>query len=119
MFTNTNNKGINLNLLYDICVPEIIFIAKNGATQFIFNLASFIQSREKKLTDGTLLEFTEKEIQGQTLIINNIAQRHSRYHKAGVLEGKAFNQKGNKLLQFIKASNGWKLSSVLWEDESN
>jgi RimJ/RimL family protein N-acetyltransferase len=119
LFTNTNKAQPNWNLLNDICIPEIMLISKTETTHTVYNLVSFIEPRQKILTDGTLTEFEENETQEQTKIIGNIAQRYSTYHKRGILDGKLFEKKGHKFLQFVKTNEEWKISSVIWEDENN
>jgi RimJ/RimL family protein N-acetyltransferase len=116
VFTNTNNITPNLALLNTLCIPEVLIINRTNSDD-IYNLASFIEPRLQLLTNGTLKDFEEQEIFGETEIIHNIAQRYCEYQKTGILEGKSFKQKGHKLLQFIKTNEGWKISSVIWEDE--
>jgi RimJ/RimL family protein N-acetyltransferase len=117
VFTNSNNKQPNWNLLSSICIPEIMLISKNETTHTVYSLTSFIEPRQKILTDGTLTEFEECETIEHTKIIGNIAQRHSAYQKSGILEGTMFKQNGNKFLQFVKTNAEWKISSAIWEDE--
>jgi len=119
VFENTNNRQPNWKLLNSLCVLEIMLTNKTEISHTIYNLVSFIQPRQKILTDGTLTEFKEVETQEQTKIIKNIAQRYSQYEKSGMLEGKLFKQKGYKFFQFVKTNEGWKISSVIWEDENN
>ncbi|MCX6169318.1 MAG: GNAT family N-acetyltransferase [Ignavibacteriales bacterium] len=117
IFTNKNNNKPDWNLFNSLCIPEIIITCKTGMKEIVYNLESFIEPRKKILSDGTLREFEETEKSGETKIINNIAQRYSEYRKCGILDGKLFDQKGNKLFQFVKTTYGWKISSVIWEDE--
>ncbi|MBS1729735.1 MAG: GNAT family N-acetyltransferase [Bacteroidetes bacterium] len=117
VFTRTNNKQPNTELLRQICIPEGIIISKSGEVHHTYNIETFITSRQKILTDGTLTQFEEHETFETTTINKNISQRYSHYEKSGILEGKYFEQKGNKLFQFIKTFTGWKISTVLWEDE--
>ena len=117
VFTNTNNKQPNWNLLSSICIPEIMLISKTETTHTVYSLTSFIEPRQKILTDGTLKEFEEHETTEHTKIIGNIAQRHSAYQKSGILEGTMFKQEGYKFLQFVKTNAEWKISSAIWEDE--
>ncbi len=119
LFSNINNRQPNINLLNSICIPEIMIISKVDNKHTIYNLDSFIEPRQKMLTDGTLTEFEECEINEQTKICNNIAQRYSEYLKNGILERKSFNKKGHKFLQFVKTNKEWKISSVIWEDENS
>ena len=119
LFTNINKRVPNWNLLNGICIPEMMLISSTETMHTVYNLASFIEPRQKILTDGTLTEFEEYETHEQTTIIGNIAQRHSKYQKSGILEGKLFKQNGHKFLQFIKTNCEWKISSVIWEDDKN
>ncbi len=119
LFSNTNNRKPDINLLKNICIRDIAIISKVDDKHTVYNLNSFIEPRQKMLTDGTLTEFEESEINDQTKICNNIAQRYSEYLKNGILEGKLFKKKGHKFFQFIKINEEWKISSVIWEDENN
>ena len=119
VFNNTNNNKPDWDLLNSICIPEIGIVKKTSAEHTVYDLGSFIEPRKKLLSEGTLKEFDEHEINESTNIIGNIAQRHSVYEKSGVLEGTNFKQKGNKFFQFVKVNNDWKISSVIWQDEEN
>ena len=119
VFNIKNGRQPMLNLLRNICIPEIIIINKTATTQTVYNLDLFIETRKTRLTDGTLAEFNEAETSEETRIINNIAQRYSKYEKSGVLAGKTFSQQGYKLFQFIKTNQAWKITSVIWEDCEN
>ncbi len=94
-----------------------MLVSKTETAHAVYSLASFIEPRQKILTDGTLKEFEEHETIEYTKIIGNIAQRYSAYQKSGILEGKLFKQKGHKFLQFVKTNAEWKISSAIWEDE--
>ena len=121
IFTNKNHRDASLqpnwSIIHSLCIPETIIIRKNGITEDVYNLTSFIKPRKKILTDGTLIDFEEKEIEEETRIIGNIAQRFSRYQKSGYLNGVFFEGFGNKFFQFVKTKNGWKINSLIWEDE--
>lgn len=116
IFNNTHKRQPNWDILHHICIPEAMIIKKDSS-HVVYNLTSFIEPRRKLLAGGTLVDFEERETAEQTIISNNIAQRYSQYEKSGKLNGKYFKQAGHKLFQFIKTSQGWKISSVLWEDE--
>ncbi|HEV7230047.1 MAG TPA: GNAT family N-acetyltransferase [Bacteroidia bacterium] len=117
IFTNTNNKQPDWDLIRRLCLPEAQIIKKAGDTQEVYTLQSFISPRRQILSDGTLTDFEEKEMEGETKIIGSIAQRFSRYQKSGKLRGKSFHEYGNKLFQFVKTKEGWKISSLVWEDD--
>ena len=115
-FTNKESSKPKLDTLKSICIPDVRIVSINGS-EVIYNLDSFLEPRKRILTDGTLLEFEEKEVYEKTNIIQNIAHRHSKYQKSGILNGKKFKQTGHKLFQYIKTDQDWKIKSVIWEDD--
>lgn len=117
IFNNKNGKQTDWNVIYNLCIPETVIIKKEGPTQTVYNPGSFIEPRKKILTDGTLVDFEEFETDEKTQIAEHIAQRYTQYQKSGTLNGKHFTGRGTKLFQLIKTTDGWKISSVVWEDD--
>lgn len=118
-FSNINKKVPDLTALQDIFITEPQIIKKEGEEHLVYNLTNFLQPREKMLQDGTLCDFEEKELSEKTRIVGNIAQRFSCYEKSGTMNKLTFKGKGNKLFQFVKTTQGWKITGFLWEDETN
>jgi len=116
VFNNTNQKEPDFVILHKICIDKIIIIKKTGLTETVYDLISFIEPRKTILTDGSLTNFSEWELSEETLISGHIAQRHSKYRKTGNLNGTAFDETGTKLFQFMKTIDGWKITSLIWED---
>jgi RimJ/RimL family protein N-acetyltransferase len=115
---NNKNSSPDLDLIYDICLPETLIIKKSKMDGLdVYDLRSFIEPRKLILSDGTLKQFEEHETDSETMITGNIAQRSSKYQKSGYLNANHFLETGNKFFQFIKTRDGWKISSVLWEDD--
>lgn len=119
LFTNKDGTKANVEAIYGLCIKECLIIKNSGTTPEIYSLPQFIEPRIKILTDGTLVEFEEKEIEEQTKIFGNIAQRFSTYKKSGILSGQKFTTRGMKTMQFLKTPEGWKISSVAWDDEKD
>jgi len=117
LFTNTNNSLPDLDLLSQLCIPEAMIIQTKESIHTVYALNSFMEPRKVILTDGTLTEFEERETAEETTVVHNIAQRSSSYSKRGMLNGVPFQQEGHKSFQFIKTNEGWRISSVIWEDE--
>lgn len=115
-FTNKNKKP-ELKLLYKTCIDEVVIIKNTNGLCEKYNLESFVEPRKELLTNGTLTEFEEYEIDEQTTITRHIAQRLSHYQKEGVLNNQSFSNKGTKLFQFVKTDNDWKICCVIWDDE--
>jgi len=116
VFNTTNQRQPEWTILDKICIAETIIIKKTGLTQTIYDLPGFIEPRKSILTNGTLTDFQETELEEETKIVGHIAQRHSKYQKTGNLNGAHFVENGTKLFQFIKTIAGWKINSLVWED---
>lgn len=117
IFTNVNAQQPDWNSIYTLCLPQAIIIKKSDTSEIVYDVQSFIEPRKKILSDGTLTEFEESEIYEETRIVDHIAQRYSKYQKNGYLNGNQFQEYGSKLFQFIKTKDGWKINSVIWEDD--
>jgi RimJ/RimL family protein N-acetyltransferase len=117
VFINTEGHKPDLPLLYHLCIANTTIIKNLTGQAEIYSLPDFIVPREKILSDGTLIDFSEHEEYSDTDIFGHIAQRWSHYKKMGVLNGVPFETCGTKSFQFIKTSGGWKISSVIWDDE--
>ena len=117
LFTNTSGQTPNVHQIKKMVIPDGVIINNTNEQPEIYTLDSFITPREKILTDGTLTEFSEREISHQTEIFESIAHRLSVYEKSGYLNGILFSAKGVKSIQFIKVSGVWKISAIAWNDE--
>lgn len=117
LFTNTDNSIPNLQDIKNIFLSDGLIVNNSFEEPATYNLENFIKPREEILTNGTLVNFKEQEIDHKTEICGNIAQRKCTYKKAGVLNGVPFEGEGIKLMQFIKVKNQWFLSAVLWSDK--
>jgi RimJ/RimL family protein N-acetyltransferase len=118
VFTNVGGQKPKVENIKKLFIPAGIIINNTNETPEIYSLDSFISPREKMLTNGTLTEFSEREVSDTTNIFGNISQRFSLYEKSGNLNGEHFETKGMKTMQFIKANKSWKLTSVAWSDEN-
>ncbi len=118
-FYNKGNARPRLDLLNDICIPDVLITNRYRSKIEVSNLTSFIDKKRKILTDGTLMEFEEKEIFEETRIAQGIAARFSRYEKKGIAYRQGFKLKGCKLFHFVCVKRSWKISSILWEDDEN
>lgn len=117
IFNNKEASSPDWELIFQICIPEALIIKKVGIDQTVYNLKAFIEPRKEILTNRTLTDFEELELSEQTSILKDIAHRQCRYGKSGYLEGAYFSGQGSKLFQLIRITDGWKISSVVWEDD--
>jgi RimJ/RimL family protein N-acetyltransferase len=117
VFTNKGDRQPAFDILSAICIPEVLLTNASGTERTVQSLPAFITPRKTILENGTLTEFEEWEVDEETKTLNHMAQRFSVYEKSGLLNGKRFTTKGNKLFQFVNINQVWKISSVIWEDE--
>ncbi|MEV4682443.1 GNAT family N-acetyltransferase [Streptomyces kurssanovii] len=115
-FTNTGGSRPDLGVIRDVFIPQGMIIANVGDEPVIYNLDAFIEPRQKMLTDGTLTEFSEREVAERTEIFGSVAHRFSEYRKSGFHRGEWFEGSGCKTTQFVRTPAGWKMSSLAWDD---
>ena len=118
--TFTNRDGVipDFDRFDELFIPEATIIENVGGTPVVYDVASFLEPRKTMLTDGTLREFSEYETSAQTHVYGNIAQRFSRYEKNGIASGERVEGRGAKVTQFVRTPQGWKISSVAWDDDA-
>jgi hypothetical protein len=87
-----------------------------GATE-ISTTAQFIAPRRALVDSGELTTFLEEEISASTTVFGGVAHRLSEYAKSGVQNGSEFRARGIILTQFVETPDGWRISSMTWDDE--
>ncbi|MGW6706524.1 GNAT family N-acetyltransferase [Streptomyces sp. NPDC054956] len=115
-FTNKGGGRPNLGAVHEVFIPQGTIIKNVGAEPVVYDLDSFVEPREKILTDGTLTEFSEWEVSERTEVIGTVAHRFSEYAKSGYLDGEWFEGSGRKTTQFVRTPAGWRMSSMAWDD---
>lgn len=116
VFDNRGGRAPATSTLFTMFTPRatITRIGPNGVDEW--NLESFVAPRQTLLTDGSLRNFHEWEIEATTTLSRDIASRHSRYQKNGTLEDLPYAGEGTKFIQLCKVSGTWKISSIVWQD---
>jgi hypothetical protein len=92
-----------------------LFVAEgrlNGET-----VDDFIAPRLATVDAGDLTEFEETETRATAEEFGAVAHRMSAYAKRGVRDGAAFSARGVISTQFVHTPDGWKISSMVWDDE--
>lgn len=78
---------------------------------------AFIGPRQASVDAGALTSFDEVEVAEITEVFGNVAHRFSTYEKRGTLNGDAIDARGAISTQFIRTPDGWRMSSMAWDDE--
>jgi hypothetical protein len=118
VFDNRNGKIPDFDDFYDLFNERATILKREGNGVRPMCLEEFTEPREAMLTDGTLQDFYEWETEHQTVINGGIASRICRYSKSGLLNGEPYAGEGSKHIQLILTSYGWKIVSVIWEDDA-
>jgi len=117
IFTNRDGAVPGFGIINDLFIPEGLIVKAFGPSPEVCSLDDFIEPRRVMLTDGTLTDFAEEETDEVTRILGNVAQRLSLYRKSGVRVEGPFEARGVKAFQFVRTPDGWRISSVAWDDE--
>lgn len=94
-----------------------LLIKNVGTTPEITNVVQFIESRQRTFSAGDLTRFRETEMSETTECFGNVAHRLSAYLKSGTMKGVPFAARGMVSTQFIRTPEGWRMSSMAWDDE--
>jgi hypothetical protein len=119
LFTNKDGKTPKVKDIKNIFIEEGLIISNTSGKPIVYSLQEFIETREIKLSDGTLTDFSENEVSHKTEVFDNMAQRFCLYEKSGKLNGKSFKSEGMKTIQFIKIDAEWRMACVAWSDKVN
>jgi RimJ/RimL family protein N-acetyltransferase len=115
-FTNTDGRRPDLDAIREVFVPQGSIVSNVGEQPVFYDLDAFIEPRQQLLTDGRLTEFSEWEVTERTEIFGSIAHRFSEYAKSGTMNGERFEGGGRKTTQFVRTPDGWRMSSMAWDD---
>jgi hypothetical protein len=116
-FVSQDVGAVHLANLKPLFIPQAIVIKTCGAEPIVYSFDEFIEPRQKILTDGTLREFSEREVSTKIDLFGDIAQSFVVYHKRGLLSGQPYEGYGIKSIQFVRFGDTWKIASILWDDE--
>lgn len=115
-FDNRGGKAADVARIRRLVLPEGV-IVKTGPEFTVYTVDEFIEPRERLLTDGRLVEFSEWETSARTEIAGDIASRFGAYRKSGILDGEPFEGGGTKTIQFVRTPEGWRIAAFAWYDQ--
>ena len=116
-FDNRAGKISNFDELENMFIAGASIIKRNDQNLELMSVREFILPRKQLLIDGALVEFNEWEIEHQTFISMGMATRISKYGKNGLLNGQSYTGQGEKHIQLLLTDQGWKIASIIWEDD--
>lgn len=116
LFDNRQGLSPLIDAPQQLFLREATILRRDGDAIEVMSLDAFLAPRRRWLSDGTLVDFREWEVEARTTVAGGIATRTSRYRKRGLRDGVAFDGEGAKALQLVRTAQGWRIASVLWED---
>lgn len=116
-FTSGPDCATRLDELRRMFVPGAVIVRTCGAEAAIYGVDDFIAPRQALLEGGTLVDFHEWRLSGRYDVFGDIAHWFGSYAKEGVQDGTAFTGRGMKTMQFIRSTDGWRISAAAWDDE--
>lgn len=116
-FTNCGGRAPEVDCLYNLFIPQAIIVKNTGGQPEVYDVAGFVEPRREILSNGTLTEFREAEVSERTQVYGRIAQRFSLYEKSWIANGKRYTGSGAKTIQFVLTPAGWRLASLVWDDD--
>lgn len=116
-FTNVGGRSPRLDDIPSMFVDGGILANRSVTPMTVMSVEAFVAPRRGVLSDGTLVDFREHETEARTSIDRSIATRTSRYAKRGVRLGVPFEGGGAKVSTLVKTEGGWRILSLVWEDD--
>jgi hypothetical protein len=101
----------------ELVVPGGLLIKNSGEAPEVATVDEFIEPRQALVDSGELTSFAEFETNAITEVFGQVAHRLSTYGKRGVTGGEPFEGAGVISTQFVLTPEGWRLSSMAWDDE--
>ena len=98
-------------------IPAGLLIRNTGDAPEVTTVDEFIAPRAALFESGALTSFYEGELSAVTERFGTVAHRFSAYEKRGVQNGTAFEARGAISTQFVLTPDGWRMSSMAWDDE--
>lgn len=107
----------DLARLKSLFIKEGMLINNNG-DPLIFTIDQFVDAVGYQVSTGCLKSFSEREVAERTEIFGKIAQRFSTYEARFDPDDPEPLTVGVNSIQFIKVGDSWRVSSLIWNDET-
>ena len=107
----------DLEQLRRLFIPESLLINNNDDNPVIMSVDQFIEAMDLQVSNGSLVALHETELSGRTELFGKIAHRLSCY-EARLDPDTQDVSRGVNSIQFVKTNGVWRLSALVWADES-
>ena len=110
-------EQLNFDSIKTYFMPQAQFFDFRNDTLEVLTIDEFVNTYKAFIKSNGINSFYEEEIQGATDQFGRVAQRISTY-KTYINAMNSAAQRGVNSFQLIKTSQGWKVSSIIWDVES-
>ena len=104
--------------LKELFIPTANMIRNDADSPEMMTVDNFIKSYTERIADGTIKSFYEGELKHITEIFGTVAHRFSAYETKFDLENPEPFSIGINSIQYIKIGNNWKISSIVWNNQT-
>jgi hypothetical protein len=101
----------------DLFIDGGLLIRNTGDAPEVTSVDEFIAPRAELVASGALTSFYEGELEAVNHVFGTVGHRWCSYEKRGVQGGAAFEARGAISTQFVLTPDGWRMSSMAWDDE--
>lgn len=113
----TEEEGPNMHRLKSLFVKEGLLINYNEEEPLILPVTQFVKHFEQLAADGVIPSLEDKELRHETRVYDRVAHRYS-FYEAGFKPADEPFARGVNSIQLINTSEGWKLTSMAWNDDN-
>lgn len=92
-------------------------LTRTGPVYESWTVDEFVAARWAAYDAGSLIWFEEAELSERTELFGNVAHRFSPYTKRGGTPDGPIDARGVISTQFVRTTDGWRISSMAWDDE--
>lgn len=116
-FTSGPDVGERVQGLRALFLPGAVVVRTCGDEPQLLDVDAFVSPRAALLTAGSVQEFREWELDGRTELFGDVASHVCSYAKSWVQDGTPATGRGVKALHLVRTAAGWRISSLVWDDE--
>jgi hypothetical protein len=92
-------------------------LTRTGPVYESWTVDEFVAARWAAYDARSLVWFEETELSERTELFGNVAHRFSPYAKRGATPEGPIDARGAISTQFVRTAEGWRISSMAWDDE--
>lgn len=108
----------DLNTVREIFHEDGLLINMSFGKPITYSIDSFVGMLEDQVNEGALTQFMQRELYAKTEVFGRIARRTSVYQYSFSYHDVDDAPRGINYIQYIQIDDIWRISSMIWSDES-